>query len=206
VRRALIDRAAALLARREPVTLRRLVTGTGVSTMAVYTYFDGMPGLWSAVRQEGFTRLAERLDGVPASGDPVRHLAALGVAYVEHALTNPDLYRVMFDSAYELPDPEAAAASFGRLVEGAAAARDAGRFTADPADVAQRFWASGHGVTSLAVTGVLEVRQLARQAPALAVAVFSDAGDARERAGRSVRAAWRGRPRTPEGAATVRPT
>jgi hypothetical protein len=174
--------------------------------MAVYTYFDGMPGLWSAVRQEGFTRLAERLDGVPASADPVRDLAALGVAYVEHALTNPDLYRVMFDSAYELPDPEAAAASFGRLVEWAAAARDAGRFTADPADVAQRFWASGHGVTSLAVTGVLEEGELARQAPALAVAVFTDAGDARERAERSVRGAWRGRPRSPERAATVRPT
>jgi AcrR family transcriptional regulator len=193
VRRALIDRAAALLARREPVTLRRLVTGTGVSTMAVYTYFDGMAGLWSAVRQEGFTRLAERLDDVPSSADPVRHLAALGVAYVEHALANPDLYRVMFDSAYELPDPVAAGASFGHLVELAAVARDAGRFVADPADVAQRYWASGHGVTSLAVTGVLEVRELARHAPALAEAVFIDAGDERERAERSVRAAWRGR-------------
>ena len=47
-----------MLARREPVTLRAVVAGTGVSTMAVYTHFDGMPGLWRAVRQEGFTRLA----------------------------------------------------------------------------------------------------------------------------------------------------
>ena len=44
-------------ARREPVTLRALVEGTGASTMAVYPHFGGMPGLWSAVRQEGFTRL-----------------------------------------------------------------------------------------------------------------------------------------------------
>ncbi len=94
VRRALIERAAGLLARREPVTLTSLVEGCGVSTMAVYTYFDGMAGLWSAVRQEGFTRLAARLAGVRRGRDAVRHLAALGVAYTVNALMNPDLYRV----------------------------------------------------------------------------------------------------------------
>ncbi|GAA2886227.1 hypothetical protein GCM10020220_090540 [Nonomuraea rubra] len=61
IRSLLIDRAAQLLAAREPVTLRSLVAGTGVSTMAVYTYFGSMDGLWAAMRQEGFTRLAARL-------------------------------------------------------------------------------------------------------------------------------------------------
>jgi AcrR family transcriptional regulator len=204
VRRALIDRAAALLARREPVTLRSLVAGTGVSTMAVYTYFDGMVGLWGAVRQEGFTRLADRLATVAPSTDPVRHLAALGVAYVENGLANPDLYRVMFDSTYELPDPAVAAATFEPLVEGAAAARAAGRFGHEPLDVAQRYWATGHGLTSLAVTGVLPMSDLERHAPALTVAVFIGAGDAPERAERSVRAAWRGRSLTAPSQGRVR--
>src|SRR5687768_10398614 len=115
IRLALIDRAAALLARREPVTLASLVAGTGVSTMAVYTYFDGMTGLWAAVRQEGFTRLGERLALVHPGRDPVRHLAALGVAYVEHALANPDLYRAMFDSIVDLPDPGVAAVAFAPI-------------------------------------------------------------------------------------------
>ena len=128
VRRALIERAAGLLARREPVTLRSLVDGLEVSTMAVYTYFDGMPGLWGAVRQEGFHRLAEQLGSIQRGRDPVRHLAELGVAYVRNALTSPDLYRVMFDASWDLPDPAAAAAAFEPLVTGARRAQELGRF------------------------------------------------------------------------------
>ncbi|MEE6258235.1 TetR/AcrR family transcriptional regulator [Plantactinospora sonchi] len=102
-----------MLRAREPVTLRSLVSGTGVSTMAVYTYFGGMDGLWQATRQEGFTRLAARLEAVPLSADPVRDLAALGTAYLSNALANPDLYRVMFDAGFELADPAAADETLG---------------------------------------------------------------------------------------------
>src|ERR1700742_4886206 len=98
VRSLLIDRGAQMLAARQPVTLRSLVAGTGVSTMAVYTYFGGMDGVWKAVRQEGLTRLAARLATVATSADPVRDLTALGAAYLRNALDNPDLYRVMFDA------------------------------------------------------------------------------------------------------------
>jgi AcrR family transcriptional regulator len=193
-RRALIDRAAGLLARREPVTLRALVAGTGVSTMAVYTYFDGMPGLWGAVRQEGFLRLAERLDSIVPGDDPVRHLSALGVAYVQNALAAPDLYRVMFDATWELPDPDASAAGFEPLVRGATTAQFAGRFERSLAagEIALRYWADGHGVTSLAVTGVLTPEQLRHHAPAMQIAQFVAAGDAPDAAARSVAAAWSG--------------
>jgi AcrR family transcriptional regulator len=191
-RRALIERAAGLLARREPVTLRSLVEGTGVSTMAVYTYFDGMPGLWGAVRQEGFERLAERLESIRPGRDPVRHLAALGVAYVQNALAAPDLYRAMFDATSELPDPAGAAAAFEPLIAGARRAQELGRFRDDTTaeDMALRYWADGHGITSLAVTGVLTADDLHRHAPAMQIAQFVAAGDTPERARRSVAAAW----------------
>jgi AcrR family transcriptional regulator len=193
VRELLLVRAAAMLARREPVTLRSLVAGSGVSTMAVYTYFDGMAGLWGAVRQEGFRRLEQRVDAVPTFRDPVRHLAALGVAYVENALSNPNLYRTMFDATFDLPDPDAADETFGHLIAAANRSIDAGRFDplAEPADIALRVWASGHGIVSLAVTGVLDVAGLRRHAPAMTAALFVDAGDEPERARRSVSAAWR---------------
>lgn len=193
IRRALIDNAAALLAQREPVTLKALVHGTGASTMAVYTYFDGMPGLWSAVRQEGFTRLTHRLTALRRSPDPVRHLARLGVAYAQHALENPDLFRVMFDSLYELPDPAGAAAGFEPLIDGVARAQAAGRFDAgSPAgEVATRYWATGHGIVSLTVTGVLSRAELRQHAPAAAVAQFVAAGDDPVEAAASVTAAWR---------------
>jgi AcrR family transcriptional regulator len=193
VRRALIERAAGLLARREAVTLQSLVAGVGVSTMAVYTYFDGMPGLWGAVRQEGFVRLAERLASVRPQRDPVGHLATLGVAYVQHALASPDLYRVMFDASWDLPDPEGAAAAFEPLVIGARRAQDLERFSRaeEAEDIAVRYWADGHGVASLIVTGVLSIDDLYRHAPTMQVAQFVAAGDDPDRARRSVAAAWK---------------
>lgn len=181
-----------MLARREPVTLRALVKGTGTSTMAVYTHFGGMPGLWSAVRQEGFTRLAERLANLTPTQDPVRDLVALGAAYVANALVNPHLYRAMFDAAAELENPDAADASFAALVSCAARARDCGRFGAscDTPALATQFWALGHGLTMLVLTGVLPREALAVHAPAAATALFVAAGDGERRCRRSVRAGW----------------
>ncbi|NEK86613.1 helix-turn-helix transcriptional regulator, partial [Blastococcus saxobsidens] len=60
VRTALVEAAAEMLAGRLPVTARSLADRAGTSTTALYTHFGGMPGLWRAVRQEGFTRLAAR--------------------------------------------------------------------------------------------------------------------------------------------------
>jgi AcrR family transcriptional regulator len=193
-RRALIEHAAELLSRREPVTLRSLARAAGVSTMAIYTYFDGMGGLWGAVRQEGFERLRRELELLAPSADPVRGLAALGVIYQRNALAHPALYRVMFDSTFELLDPAGADAAFAPLVEGVIAARDAGRFSpdVDPQDIATRYWTIGHGLASLAVGGVMAVPDVQRHAIAMSVATFVAAGDEEARAERSVRAAWRG--------------
>lgn len=181
-----------MLAEREPVTLRALVAGTGASTMAVYTHFGGMPGLWSAVRQEGFTRLARRLDAVPHTGDPVHDLAALGVAYARNALDSPELYRAMFDTRADLADAPAADATFDRLVVAVARARDEGRLDAgtDPGALATRYWAAGHGLVSLVVQGVLPAGVLGPLATDTAVALLTAAGDDPARCRRSVERAW----------------
>ncbi|GII00813.1 TetR/AcrR family transcriptional regulator [Planobispora takensis] len=192
VRSLLIDRAAQMLAAREPVTLRSLVAGTGVSTMAVYTYFDGMDGLWRAVRQEGFTRLAARLAAVPPSADPVRDLAALGAAYLANALDGPDLYRVMFDAAFGLEDAAAADDTLHRLVRGVERATAAGRLRddVDPLELAAQSWTIGHGLASLVATGPLPRRALAHGVPLL-TALFAGAGDDPVRCRRSVERGWR---------------
>lgn len=192
VRAALVERAAMMLARREPVTLRSVVAGTGASTMAVYTHFGGMPGLWRAVRQEGFERLAARLATVASTDDPVHDVVALGAAYVENAFAHPDLYRAMFDEAADLDDRATADGGLSALVAAAGRARDAGRFApdCDPGQLAVRCWASGHGLVLLALTGVLPVEVLLAQWPRIAVALFVDAGDERARCVRSVESAW----------------
>src|SRR3712207_1612675 len=154
-----------------------LADRVGTSTTALYTHFGGMPGLWRAVRQEGFTRLGRRLAAVPRTDDAVRDLAALGAAYVASARSEPDLYRAMFDAAADLDDPAAADAIFGLLVEAAERARTAGRL-ADPAlDVATRFWMTGHGLAVLVLTGVLPPEAVAAHGQELGVGVFLAAGD-----------------------------
>lgn len=190
-----------MLARREPVTLRQLVKGTGASTMAVYTHFDGMAGLWRAVRQEGFTRLAQRLAEVEPTPDPVHDLMALGAAYVSNALAGPDLYRTMFDAGFDLEDPEAADTTFGVLVSCCERARAMGRFAArtDPQAVATRFWAMGHGLTMLVLTGVLPHQALVEHVPPMATALFVAAGDREGECDRSVQSGWRPVHRGPGG-------
>ncbi|MEU4723284.1 TetR/AcrR family transcriptional regulator [Nonomuraea dietziae] len=192
VRSLLIDRAAQMLRTREPVTLRSLVAGTGVSTMAVYTYFGGMDGLWKALRQEGFSRLAAKLTTVAMSADPVRDLAALGTAYLSNALESPDLYRVMFDAGFELEDAAAADETLSCLVRAAERAKDAGRFRddVDPLELATQSWAIGHGLASLVAIGPLPRQALAHGVPLL-TALFVSAGDDPGPCRRSIEQAWK---------------
>ncbi|MEV8536408.1 TetR/AcrR family transcriptional regulator [Streptomyces sp. NPDC051211] len=191
VRSLLLDRAARMLRTRQPVTLRTLVAGTGVSTMAVYTYFGGMDGLWKALRQEGFTRLAAQLAAVKMSADPVRDLAALGAAYLANALENPDLYRVMFDAGFDLEDTGAADETLHRLVRAIERAKTSGRFRSevDPLELATQSWTIGHGLASLVATGPLPHQALAHGAPML-TALFTSAGDEPDRCRQSVERGW----------------
>ena len=191
VRTLLIERAGQMLRTREPITLRSLVAGTGGSTMAVYTYFGGMDGVWKALRQEGFTRLAARLATVATSADPVRDLTALGAAYLRNALDNPDLYRVMFDATFDLEDSEAADETLHRLVHAVERATNAGRFRADidPLELATQSWTIGHGLASLVATGPLPRHTLAHGIPLL-TALFISAGDNPDRCRQSVEHGW----------------
>ncbi|MET8050220.1 TetR/AcrR family transcriptional regulator [Streptosporangium sp. NPDC005286] len=192
VRTLLIERAAHMLRTREPITLRSLVAGTCVSTMAVYTYFGGMDGMWKALRQEGFTRLGAKFSTVTTSEDPVRDLTALVAAYLGNALDHPDLYRVMFDANFDLEDLKAADATLEYLVQAARQARDTDRFRADtdPLELAIQSWAIGHGLVSLVANGPLPRQTLDHGAPML-TALFIGAGDQPDRCRASVEQGWK---------------
>lgn len=192
VRTLLVERAARMLRTREPITLRSLVAGTGVSTMAVYTHFGGMNGMWKALRQEGFTRLAARFATVPQSEDPVADLTALAAAYLGNALDHPDLYRVMFDANFDLEDLKAADATLEYLVQAAERSRQAGRFRADinPLQVATQTWTVAHGLASLVANGPLPPPTLANGVTLL-TALFINTGDEPDGCRLSVENGWR---------------
>ncbi|QLQ11785.1 MAG: WHG domain-containing protein [Nocardioidaceae bacterium] len=181
-----------MLARRETVTLRGLVAGTGVSTMAVYTYFDGMAGLLGAVRQEGFSRLAVRLSELSATNDPVSDLAETGAAYVASAQDNPELYVLMFDGSLPLPDAQAADASLQRLVDAVRRSVEAKRFdpNVDAVVLANELWMFGHGACMLFTTGVLGFEQVEPVVISGLSRLYCASGDDPEQASRSLARGW----------------
>jgi AcrR family transcriptional regulator len=165
LRRALIDRAAAILAEegQAKLTLRRLTRDVGVSTMAVYTHFGSMEQLRVAISDEGFRRLAAHLASVRKTKDPSADLRALGEAYVANARENPNLYRAMFFDPLPAPPPEMAEdwmATFQVLVAAVQRWLDEGRGAAgDAEEIATVLWAGEHGLVALELSGLLQPAQ-----------------------------------------------
>src|SRR4051812_49646806 len=95
----LVDEAGRILSAEgaAALSLRRLATATGTSTMAVYTLFGDKQGLVAAMYRAGFERLgATMAAATQGSDDPLAALADLGYAYRRAALDNPHLYDLMF--------------------------------------------------------------------------------------------------------------
>jgi AcrR family transcriptional regulator len=171
MRVTLIDAAAKLLAEEGPrnLTLRRLAAEVGASTMAVYTYFGGMDELRRAVREEGFARLAADLGSAERTDDPVADLGVLGTAYYLNAVTNRNLYVVMFGEHVGELDPSVGLGTFETLVDAVARCVEDGRFhPADPNNLATQIWVMSHGVVTLQLAGFL--------APLQALECFAELG------------------------------
>jgi AcrR family transcriptional regulator len=102
LRRALIDAAIALVTEKQDWTfsLREVARHAGVSHNAPYNHFGDKQDLLIAVAEAGFERLRERMAasvGRDVAAD--KALLDCGRAYLENALENPALYRLMFGPA-----------------------------------------------------------------------------------------------------------
>lgn len=171
-REALLDAASEMLMHGGPdaISLRKLATKVGTSTMAVYTAFGGKEGLITALFEEAFDRLATAQSAAAHDPEPILWLANLSRAYRDFALKNPSYYALMISAT--LPVPAAlrhegpasggpAARSIPRhpsyqnlldaidacIAEGSMAA------DADPAIIADALWATVHGLCSLELAG-----------------------------------------------------
>jgi AcrR family transcriptional regulator len=166
----LLEAAIRLLAAggAEVLQARRLAAEVGTSTMAVYTHFGGMGQLITEIMREGFLRFGRCLQAVPRGKDPVADLLALGLAYRDYALENPELYRLMFGvtspgsrqggkdpvaSTVGTPLPEGQAA-FDQLVTVVTRVMEAsGPCDEEPASAAAQIWSAVHGYVLLEIAG-----------------------------------------------------
>jgi AcrR family transcriptional regulator len=102
LRRTLIDAAIALVTEEQDWTfsLREVARRAGVSHNAPYNHFGDKQDMLIAVAEAGFESLRERMGAsVAGIAAPDRALLACGRAYIENALENPALYRLMFGPA-----------------------------------------------------------------------------------------------------------
>ena len=163
LRMVILDQASVLFADEGPgaLTVRRVADAASTSTAAVYDLFGDKNGLVRTMFVEGFRRLAVHFDAVPVTDDPMSDLRNLGLACRASALTNPQLYELMFGCPFpdfRPTDAETTEAlgTFETLVAGVVRCIDAGVLRAeDPLDVAMTLFALVHGLASLEQRGWL---------------------------------------------------
>lgn len=138
------------------LSLRGLAAEAGTSTAAVYTLFGGRSGLITALYQRAFAGLADRLAAVGVSDDPLQDIVGLGLAYRDHAVSDPNGYRIMFGDEVRPSDVRAKAAregarTFEPLLDAVRRAVRAGVLPASPPpeSIATALWANVHGLVSL---------------------------------------------------------
>lgn len=160
LRQALIEAACAHLREHdlESLSLRGLARAVGVSQTAPYRHFESKNALYAAIAIWGFELMGAALREARDRriADVEEAFVAIGMAYVDWALANPEKYQLFFDSSLldfsDYPELQRAGAeAFEVLLGLVRRGQQEGVFIDDmPAEeLAGATWSSVHGMTSL---------------------------------------------------------
>jgi AcrR family transcriptional regulator len=89
--RRLLDREGA-----EAVSMRRVAEAVGITPMAIYRHYPDQAALLNALADEGFQELSASLKSKRYTGAIESRLSKMADTYLDHALTNPRLFELMF--------------------------------------------------------------------------------------------------------------
>ena len=150
----------------DAVTTRRLAERIEYSQPVLYSHFRGKREIIGAVALEGAAELAAAVRAAASAAHGTRErVAALAYAYLDFAARNPALYDAIFQldgglafAREDTPEPlkDAFAALLETLEEVAGDGVQPGLFT-------EVFWASLHGLATLARAGRLPPEDTARR-------------------------------------------
>ena len=160
---ALLTAARKLLADHGPdaLTVRRIASEAGMSTMNVYSRFGGKDGVIDELYADGYRRLIDQIDDVPPSGDIIDELLAVARTYRDFAVEHPTYYGIMFRSAVPGFSPsqesvDMALSGLAHLVGRVRRGQEQGQIDAsfEAQAVAAWLWACCHGMVSFELDGV----------------------------------------------------
>lgn len=142
------------------LTLRRIATAAGTTTMALYTGFGSRDGLLDVVYARGFEQLGECMAPATLLADPEQAVVELLSAYRAFALANPGLYGLLFERVLPAFDPSREARSTALDTTFGLVTTQAGRLLGvDAQDAAARelaylLWALTHGLVTLELSHI----------------------------------------------------
>ena len=137
------------------LSLRAVARRAGVSPAAPYRHYADREALVSAVAAVGYRELAERLAAAHPAPSTPEQLASVAVAYVQFALEQPALFRIMFGEPCDRDNDERVAATAAvSLYLREIVARCFPQ--ADAEALAPAIWALVHGLAFLHLDGKLD--------------------------------------------------
>ncbi len=136
------------------LSVRAIAARAGVSTIGIYSHFQGKQGILDALYMEGFTAVIEALAVDALSANPRERVLLASRRYLDTAETFEPHYGLIFgklDDSYQ-PSEEAralAAAGFERLTEVVGGLLAADAAPSAKRSVALQVWALIHGFVGL---------------------------------------------------------
>lgn len=142
------------------LSVRAIATKAGVSTIGIYSHFQGKQGILDALYIEGFEKIAEAMEVAAPNLSPVDAMVETARAYLVAAESNTAHYRLIFGDFGEDFSPsqdakDAGAKAFNRLVKRVSAFLE-GETEHKCKEAALQLWALVHGFVSLKLHGVAE--------------------------------------------------
>jgi AcrR family transcriptional regulator len=179
LKRAILDAARTLCFSEgvAGISARKIARRVGCSATAIYLHYRNLADVLHHLRMEGHRRLGEYFRAVDPTLSPLERLREMGRAYHRFGLDHPNYYDLMFLHRLQEPlQPEFVQEEIFTLLlvcDAVKAGQDAGvvRPDRDPFTIAHRLWSTMHGVTSLAVVGLLTRTAPGREAELVAGAL-----------------------------------
>jgi AcrR family transcriptional regulator len=158
----IVEAARAIVAAEgyDALTMRKVAARLGLTPTAIYFHFADKQALLRALCFADRSAFAEHFRDALRIGDPIERLRAAAHAYVDFAVSRPDQYRILFQSA--VPDDQITLEGDGpgsqvyRLLiattEEAIATGSIRRELADANTLVQILWGTMYGIVGLHTT------------------------------------------------------
>ena len=143
----------------ENFTLAEACRLAGVSTAAPYKHFKDRDEVLGLIVTRGFDRMSEQsMRAVEAAGvGTLAGIVAMGRAYVDFAVTNQKLFRLMFGQHPAIKSDEEVIGEgmgcFSKVIAQVAIYCERNGVPGNPDELAVRLWTFVHGAASLLIDG-----------------------------------------------------